>query len=139
MNRFFGGRTMHNVGRPRKNGLQPIRVLQRMTLALFAYQRARERGAKHSAAVSEAVGYVRRNAPAVRISETEVKRIVAYWRPKGATKCLLVSKPEPPRNITSVPVLRNGSVSFINCRVLYTASHGPRPIYPRANAAEKSA
>jgi hypothetical protein len=128
---------MKKAGRPRKNGVQPIGVLRRETLALFAYERAREAGEKHCVAVSEAVKYIRQTAPRMRISETEVKRIVAYWRPRGSTRCLRVSEPGPSGHVTSVPVLRNGVVSFIDCRVLYTASHGPRPIYPRANAASK--
>jgi hypothetical protein len=82
---------MKKAGRPRKNGLQPIWVLQRETLALFAYERAREAGEKHCVAVSEAVKYIRQTAPRMRISETEVKRIVAYWRPRGSTRCLRVT------------------------------------------------
>jgi hypothetical protein len=128
---------MNKVGRPPKNGQQPMWVLERITLALFAYERAREQGEKHCVAVSEAVKYIRQTAPRMRVSETEVKRIVAYWRPKGSIKCLRVNEPGPSGNIVSAPVLRNGVVSFINCRVLYTASHGPRPIYRRANAASK--
>jgi hypothetical protein len=129
---------MKKAGRPRKNGLQPIWVLHRETLALFAYERARKAGEKHCVAVSEAVKYIRQTAPRMRISETEVKRIVAYWRPKGSTRCLQVSEPGSSGNFASVPTLRNGVVSFIKCRVLLTASHGPRPIYPRANAASKN-
>jgi len=128
---------MKKPGRP-KNGLRPMWMLERITLVLFAYERAREAGEKHCVAVSEAVKYVRQTAPAMRISETEVKRIVAYWRPKGSTRCLRVNEPAPSGHITSVPVLKNGVVSFIKCRVLLTASHGPRPIYARANAAQKS-
>jgi len=127
---------MHNVGRPR-GGRQPIWVLQRILLALFAYERAREQGEKHCVAVREAVEYIRRAATAIRISETEVKRIVAYWRPKGSTKCLRVSQPRPEENTISVPVKRNGVVSFIKCRVLYTAAPGPRPLYSRTNPASK--
>jgi hypothetical protein len=96
---------MRKAGRPRKNGLQPIWVPQRVTLALFAYERARELGEKHSVAVTEAVKYIRQTAPRMRISETEVKRIVAYWRPKGSTKCIRVTEPGRSGNILSVPVL----------------------------------
>lgn len=128
---------MGKPGRPKKNGLQPIWVLQRVTLALFAYERAREAGEKHCVAVREAVKYIRQNAPRMRISETEVKRIVAYWRPKGSTNCLRVIEPGPSYNTLSVPVLKNGVASFSDCRVLYTAFHGPRPTYARANAAAK--
>jgi hypothetical protein len=125
---------MPQVARPRKNGLQPIWVLGRDVRALGAYECAREKGEKHCVAVSEAVKHVQQTAPRMSISETEVKRILAYWRPKGSTKCLQVSEPGPSGEILSVPVLRCGVVSFVDCRVLYTASYGPRPTYPRANA-----
>ena len=128
---------MKKEGRRRKNGFQPIWVLHRETLALFAYERAREAGEKHSVAVREAVEYIRQMAPRMCISETEVRRIVAYWRPKRSTRCLQVREPSLSGKVLTVPVLRNGVVSFIKCKVLFTASHGPRPIYPRANAAEK--
>jgi len=128
---------MHKVGRPKKNGLQPIWVLERLALVLFAYERARGAGEKHSVAITETVRYVRVTAPLMRISETEVKRILAYWRPRGVTKCLLINKPGPEVNTIPVPVEKNGVVSFINCRVLYTATQGPRPIHRRANAVSK--
>lgn len=114
--------------------MQPIWVLGRDTRVLCAYERAREAGEKHCVAVSEAVKYVRQTAPRMRISETEVKRVVAYWRPKGSTECIQVSEPGPSGELLSVPVLRYGVVSFVDCRVLYTASFGPRRTYPRANA-----
>ncbi len=128
---------MRKAGRPRKNGLQPVWVLQRVTLALFAYERAREAGEKHCVAVSEAVKYIRKIAPTMRISETEVRRIVAYWRPRGATKCLLVREPRLEENTILALAKNDGVVSFVNRRVLYTAYSGPRPIYSRANAATK--
>ena len=81
-------------------------------------------------AISEAVKYIRDTAPKMRISETEVKRIVAVWRSKQRPMCLFVTKPDPEHNSIVLP---NGR----RARILYTASVGPRPIYPRANAAEK--
>jgi hypothetical protein len=107
-------------------------VLVRDTLAIYAYGLARDAGEKHIVAVLEAVNYIRDVAPAMRISETEVKRIVARWRPKGKATCLFVSKPDPEHSTIWVPG-RDGRM--VNARIIYTASVGPRPSYPRANAA----
>ena len=121
---------MNKPGRPRKNGPQPMWMLERIILALYAYGRAREAGEKHTVAISEAVKYVRETAPRMRVSETEVKRIVAAWRSKQRGTCLFIRKPDPQHSITPLPRRRND-------RILYTASVGPRPVYPRANATAK--
>jgi len=125
---------MRKPGRPRKNGFQPMTMLVRVTLATFAYGRARDAGEKHSTAVREAVKYVRETAPSMRVSETEVKRIMAKWRSKRRSTCLYVSKPNVEPCIISVPG-RDGRM--IDARVVYTASVGPHPTYTRANAAAK--
>jgi hypothetical protein len=117
-------------GRPRKNGGKPMWMLERETLVLYAYGRARDGGNKHSVAISEAVKYIRDNTPTLPISETEVKRIVARWRSNRRPMCLVVTKPDPEHNSVVLPFV--GRV-----RTLYTASVGPRPTYPRANAAKE--
>jgi hypothetical protein len=121
---------MKAPGRPKKNGQKPMWMLERGSLVVYAYGRAREAGEKHSVAISEAVKYIQDTAPAMPISETEVKRIVAVWRSKRRATCLFVSKPDPEHNSIVLPNGRKG-------RILYTASVGPHPIYPRVNAAEK--
>ena len=109
-------------------------MLGRVTLAVYAYDLATGAGEKHSVAISEAVQYIRHTAPRMRISETEVKRIMADWRPKGSASCLFVDKPHPEQSI--IPVLgRDGEPTYATN--LYTASVGPRPVYARANAAQK--
>jgi hypothetical protein len=123
---------MKKPERPKKNGQKPMSVLERDMLVIYAYGRARDAGEKHIVAILEAVKYIRDTAPAMRISETEVKRIVARWRPKGKATCLFVSKPDPEHGIIRVPG-RDGRM--INARIMYTASVGPRPTHPRANAA----
>ena len=128
-NQFFGG-TMKKRGRPRKNGPQPMWMLERIILALYAYDRARDACEKRSVAISEAVKYIRDTAPAMRVSETEVKRIITRWRSKQRATCLLIRKPDPQHSIIPLSRGRNG-------RILYIASIGPRPVYPRANAAAK--
>ena len=67
-------------------------VLERIVLVVYAYGLARDRGEKYSVAIYEAVKYIRENVPAMRISETEVRRILAAWRPKRSPSCLVVRK-----------------------------------------------
>jgi hypothetical protein len=121
---------MNKPGRPKQDEKKPVWVLERVILAIYAYGRARKAGEKHSVAISEAVEYIRNTAPAMRVSETGIKRIVATWRPKRSATCLFVDKPDPEHNSIPPYARRKGTV-------LYTVSVRPRPIYPRANAAEK--
>lgn len=60
----------------------------RAALAMGAYDEARERGEKHSSAVRYAVDLVKQRDPDGHISETEVKRILAAWRPRGSQTIL---------------------------------------------------
>jgi hypothetical protein len=106
-------------------------VLERDTLVIYAYGRSRDAGEKHIVAILEALEYIRDTAPRMGISETGVKRTVARWRPQEKTTCLFVEKPNSEHSIIRVPG-RDGRM--VNARILYTASVGPRPIYPRANA-----
>src|SRR5262249_50242570 len=53
--RQIAGGAMAKQGRPLTRGIQPGWMLQREMLALFAYDRARRTGLKHSASVTEAV------------------------------------------------------------------------------------
>lgn len=105
-------------------------MLRRITLAVFGYDEARTAGAKHLAAVEEAVRFVRSADPRMRISTTEVKRILAEWRPAHQSCGLFVVKPDL---ANSVIILPNGQVA----RIGLTAGWAPRPSYPRANAALK--
>ena len=51
---------------------------------MSAYDEARKSGQKYSAAVREAVEFIKRQYPDMPISVTEVKRVLAHWRPKGS-------------------------------------------------------
>ena len=88
-------KSMNKRGRPKKNGQVPPWMLERVTVVLYAYERARAAGAKHLTAVQEAVGFVRANRPLMPISETAVKRILAEWRSNRSRSCLFVTKPDP--------------------------------------------
>ena len=122
---------MNKRGRARKNG-QLIRMLRRDPMIVYGYDQARNRGEKHAAAVEEAVRYVRETDPRLRISETEVRRVLARWRSRREPLGLIVVKPSPSENTLTLP---NGMVFGIGL----TSAIGPRPIYPRANAARKPA
>jgi hypothetical protein len=72
-------------GRPKKKD-DSIEVWQfgRAAIVVSAYDEARKKGEKHSAAVRDAVDAVRRRNPKVPISETGVKRILSTYRPRGS-------------------------------------------------------
>lgn len=56
----------------------------RAGIAMSAYDEAREKGEKHSDAIRQAVDAVRRRNPGMPISETEVKRSLSAFRPRGS-------------------------------------------------------
>jgi hypothetical protein len=69
-------------GRPKKNsGELEFRRFVRAGLIMCAFDEAREGGDKHSAAVTHAVAYVRQHHPEMPVSESEVKRTLATYRP----------------------------------------------------------
>jgi hypothetical protein len=114
-------------GRPRKHGLQPHWMLERVSLVLFAYDRSRNLGNKHSTAIIEAVSFVREQNARIAISESEVKRILARWRSKDGKLTLIVTAPAPGCETKTLP---NGRI----LRVKFKVSLGPCPIYPRINS-----
>lgn len=72
-------------GRPRKKE-DSIEFWQfaRAARVMCAYDEARERGDKHSVGVGDAVEHLKQSNPGMPISQTEVKRILAVWRPRNA-------------------------------------------------------
>lgn len=72
-------------GRPRKkeDGIE-FWQFARAARVMYAYDEARERGDKHSVAVRDAVELLKQSNPEMPISQTEVKRILAAWRPRNA-------------------------------------------------------
>jgi hypothetical protein len=75
---------MKKMGRPRKNGRVGPKHLGRSLKIMHAFPKARRDGLKYSAAVRETVDAVRRLAPGMPISESEVKRVVAEFSPRGS-------------------------------------------------------
>jgi hypothetical protein len=123
-------RIMNKRGRPKGNGQVPMWMPRRVTLIIHGYDLARGSGEKHAAAIKEAVRYVRETDSRLRISETEVRRVLASWRPKDKSLGLVVVEPTPSENTITLP---DGGL----IRIGLTAAVGPRPIYPRANAVQK--
>jgi hypothetical protein len=77
-------------GRPPKNGVVEAKRFGRALMIVHAYSKARDGGQKRSAAVREAVDFVRQHDPEMRISETEVKRVLAEFVPQGSQVALMV-------------------------------------------------
>jgi hypothetical protein len=125
---------MAKKGRPRKNGLQPAWMLGRTLQVIFAYNEAKASGMKHSSAVTAAVEAVKKVWPEMPISETEVKRILATWQPKGSSLALKVIKgsdlPQPfsPAMYEMMGIPAGGRKN----RLIFGFDR--RPTYPRSNA-----
>ena len=70
-------------GRPRKEQDRiELWEFARAAMVMSAYDEGHARGEKHSVAVREAVDYVGRYDSEMHISETEVRRILATFRPR---------------------------------------------------------
>lgn len=126
---------MATRGRPRKNGTQPPWMFGRRMLAIHSYRTARSSGDKHSCAVTEAVAAVKKTWPGMRISETEVKRILAECQPKGAQLAFKVTKnSQSPPHLT--PEVRKvlGIPDLSRMKNRFTFGFGPRRKYCHVNA-----
>jgi hypothetical protein len=75
---------MKKRGRPPKNGVVEPEHFGRALKLTYAYSEARKKGLKHSAAVREAVEFVRRLNPATPVSESAVRRVLAEFRPQNS-------------------------------------------------------
>lgn len=78
-------------GRPPKYGVKDPWCLARALKVIYAYDKARTSGIKHSAAIREAVAFVRHLDPEMHISETEMRRVLAELRPSDSPVALLSS------------------------------------------------
>jgi hypothetical protein len=81
---------MNKKGRPPKNGVEEPEHFFRALMVIHAYSKARAEDQKHSAAVREAVNFVRQQDPRMHISETAVKRILAEFRSQDSQIALKV-------------------------------------------------
>jgi hypothetical protein len=79
------------LGRPRREkGMISFWNFQRGGIAMSSYDEARKNGEKHSAAVAQTVEFIKQYYPMMRISETEVKRTLAAWRPRRSHTILRI-------------------------------------------------
>jgi hypothetical protein len=77
-------------GRPSRNGVKEPWQFKRALMVIYRYTKAREQGAKHAAAVQEAVDFVRQLDPQLSVSQTEARRILAEFLPQGSQVALTV-------------------------------------------------
>jgi hypothetical protein len=101
-------------GRPKLNSVEK---LQRDLTVVWSYNESRRAGEKHASAVASAASEVRKQHPGMKVSETEVKRVLARFQPKGYPQVFTVTK------------LRNG----------FGLGFGPRPEHTRINARKRAA
>jgi hypothetical protein len=114
---------MKQRGRPGKNGVKPFWVLHRTMVGLCAYDKARSRGEKYEQALKAAVEEVRQIFPEMPMSETEMKRVLAEFRPKELELTFLVS--ESDNTVT---------LEGRKCQRAWDIRIGPQPDFPRHNA-----
>ncbi|MFL6388737.1 MAG: hypothetical protein ACJ71U_14735 [Terriglobales bacterium] len=105
---------MAQRGRPKLNG---VTKLQRDLTVVWSYNESRRAGEKHASAVASAASEVRKQYPGMKVSETEVKRVLARFQPKGYPQVFTVNK------------LKNG----------FGVGFGPRPEHTRINARKRPA
>jgi hypothetical protein len=138
-------------GRPKKKmGEQVFWRFVRAGSIMCAFDEAREGGEKHSAAITHAVQYVRQHHPEMPVSETELKRILATYRPVDSQtilkfkrsivddkklarlRCMLeqVAKVQSETNLSAPqPSIKNLPKSLRAIEFGYFE----RPLYPRHN------
>lgn len=136
-------------GRPRKAS-RPGWQLVRAGFVMCIYDEVRKSGQKHSAAVREVVNHLKQHCPELPISETEVKRILSEFRPRGSGTILVFGRsPLSERDIQKQRWMRE-QISQLEGKKgptlpprpasdearpheKFTIRFGERPDYPRYN------
>ncbi len=139
------------LGRPRNpEGAISPQDFARAGIAMSVYDEARETGQKHSVAVAQTVEFIKQRHPKMRISETEVKRILAKLRPRKSQTILLFERSTPSeeelakfrciqeqlRALQQEKGLRLPVPSGVDAAkpvTIYKIRFGERPNYPRHN------
>jgi hypothetical protein len=138
-------------GRPKKTeGLIKFWHFVRAGMLMSAFDEARESGEKHSAAVTQAGEDVRQRHPEMPVSETEVRRTLAMYRPRTSRTILRfqrsilddeklvrlrsmlmqVAKAKGAKNLSvPPPSIKNLSKNL----KAFTFGYFERPLYPRHN------
>jgi hypothetical protein len=139
------------LGKSRKiKGVISESEFGRVRIAIGLYDEERKNAQKHSAAVTQTVELIKQRYPMMRISETEVKRILATWRPRGShnnlrIECLTYSQvgqtnhPGIEAQLAGMSQKRESklpppsNVIPRNSVTTYQVRFGERPYYPRHN------
>jgi hypothetical protein len=118
---------MTKRGRPRKNGVQPVRMFGRALRVIEEYNRLRHLGVKHSSAVAEV-------ALTLSISESAVRQVLADFQSKGDPVALIVRKTTEPKLIPPEFCEELGIPNGSKMNNGFIFGFGPRPQYRRMNA-----
>jgi hypothetical protein len=110
-------------GRPVKNGVKEARVLFRTMIALQGYDQSRSHGEKYTASLEAGIAAVRTAVPGMKMSMTEMKRVLAEFRSPDLAETFLTSENEN----TVGPNGRKYQKAWV-------LTVGATPEYPRHNA-----
>jgi hypothetical protein len=114
-------------GRPKANGRQSDYFFLRDLNIVAEFTKFREAGEKHTEALKETVKSIQQKYPGMKVSVTEVKRVLARKWSARSTLCLLPREPNDEERIQVTP--RGQRV-----RIVLRVFGGPRPQFPRHNA-----
>jgi hypothetical protein len=139
-------------GRPKKKGdSKEVWQYFRAAMVMSAYDESREKGEKHSVAVRDAVDFLKRYSPEMRICETEVKCVLSTFRPRGSRTILRFERsPLSEADIQKHRWLREQIVALekkkgitlpepraqdeTRLREKFIIRSSERPVYPRHNS-----
>ncbi len=127
------GKMTRKRGRPKESGMEEGPRFERTAQALLIYNKARAAGEKHASALQMAAQAIRAQNPGIRISLTEVRRILAKLQPRNKPISFSVTEPNS-IEAQEIRTLPNGQ------RVKMGPKFGfrIRPQYPRSNAKASS-
>lgn len=151
---YFAGQRITGMakrkrGRPKKDSLEGWQFA-RAALVMCIYDEVRISDQKHSVAIREVVDSFMRICPEMPISQSEVKRILSEFRPRGSGKILVfersllseadiqrhrwmreqISQLEEKKGLTLPPRLTSDETRQ---REKFTIRFAERPDYPRHN------
>jgi hypothetical protein len=138
-------------GRPKnKNGTITLWSFARAGMIMSAFDETRASGEKHSVAVTEAVNRIRQRHPEMPVSESEVRRTLAKYRPTSSRtilrfqrsilddaklarlRCMLEKVDEMQRDKGPSVTSPSGRI-LLKSRTAYVFGYKQRPLYPRHN------
>ena len=121
------------LGRPRRiKGTISFWNFQRAGIVMSLFDEVRKKDQKRNCAIAQTVELIKQRNPELRISETEVKRILAAWRPKGShtilhLECVMPNQEQLAKQSDPLATVPSKTVT------VYRMSFDERPNYPRFN------